>query len=271
MLDELAVYAGNVHLQDSLLTLSKMTPEEQKEVCRKIVDDLIKREKEAEEAAKKEAYLAEQQGKTGPIDKNAPSNPALSMNTDKSWYFYNTMTRNAGKTEFQRRWGARKLEDDWRRRNKATFSLDDEPEADDMIAGNDSISSDEKDKTGNAADANDPHNVEFYLRQIPSTPQEILTANDVIQEGLYNMGVILKDKLEDFPAARDEFSRLLSRYPDNIYRLDIYYNMYLMAVRDNNEAACRDLATEDSCGFPRKRIWNGDARSQLFQQSEAYA
>ncbi len=250
VLDELAVYAGNVHLQDSLLTLSKMTPEEQKEVCRKIVDDLIKREKEAEEAAKKEAYLAEQQGKTGPIDKNAPSNPALSMNTDKSWYFYNTMTRNAGKTEFQRRWGARKLEDDWRRRNKATFSLDDEPEADDMIAGNDSISSDEKDKTGNAADANDPHNVEFYLRQIPSTPQEILTANDVIQEGLYNMGVILKDKLEDFPAARDEFSRLLSRYPDNIYRLDIYYNMYLMAVRDNNEQLAETWRQKILADFP---------------------
>lgn len=50
------------------------------------------------------------------------------------------------------------------------------------------------------------------------------------------MGVILKDKLEDFTAARREFEELDSRYPDNIYRLDVYYNMYLMAVREDNRA-----------------------------------
>ena len=41
------------------------------------------------------------------------------------------------------------------------------------------------------------------------------------------MGIILKDRLEDYPAASREFMRLEERYPDNIYRLDVYYNMYL--------------------------------------------
>ena len=50
------------------------------------------------------------------------------------------------------------------------------------------------------------------------------------------MGVILKDKLEDYTAARHEFTELDTRYPDNIYRLDVYYNMYLMAVREDNKA-----------------------------------
>ena len=45
----------------------------------------------------------------------------FTLNTDDSWYFYNTATKNAGKTEFQKTWGSRKLEDDWRRRNKASF------------------------------------------------------------------------------------------------------------------------------------------------------
>lgn len=237
VLDELAVYSGNVHLQDSLLRLAKMTPDERKAVCQKIVDDLIKKEKEAEEAAKREEYLASQEGKgSSPMDKNTPATPAFSMITDKSWYFYNTMTKNAGKTEFQRRWGARKLEDDWRRRNKATFSLDDDVEEsapDEGVVPNDSVPAGDG---GEKKDANDPHNVEFYLKQIPSTPEEEQTANDVIQEGLYNMGVILKDKLEDFPAARIEFNELDRRYPDNVYRLDVYYNMYLMAVRENNAA-----------------------------------
>ena len=125
-LTSLAVYSGNVHLQDSLLTLAAMTHGEQVAVCQRIIGDLIKREKEEKENAQREEYLAQQEGNNNPIDNKAPATPNISMNTDKSWYFYNNMTKNAGKTEFQRRWGARKLEDNWRRRNKASFSFGDE-------------------------------------------------------------------------------------------------------------------------------------------------
>lgn len=237
VLDELATYAGNVHLQDSLLTLSEMTLEEQTAVCQKIVDELIKKEKEAEEAAKREEHLANSAAQGSNVkDKNAPTQ--YQLNTDKSWYFYNPTTVSAGKTEFQRVWGARKLEDDWRRRDKNTFSFDDfsdseEAEEGQEIAKNDSISEADKEKLEKE---NDPHFVEYYLKQIPKTEEEKKVCNDIVQEGLYNMGVILKDKLEDYPASRTEFNELQSRFPDNIYRLDVYYNMYLMAVREGNDA-----------------------------------
>ena len=237
VLDELATYAGNVHLQDSLLTLSEMTLEEQTAVCQKIVDELIKKEKEAEEAAKREEHLANSAAQGSNVkDKNAPTQ--YQLNTDKSWYFYNPTTVSAGKTEFQRTWGARKLEDDWRRRDKNTFSFDDfsdseEAEEGQEIAQNDSISEADKEKLEKE---NDPHFVEYYLKQIPKTEEEKKVCNDIVQEGLYNMGVILKDKLEDYPASRTEFNELQSRFPDNIYRLDVYYNMYLMAVREGNDA-----------------------------------
>lgn len=244
VLDELATYAGNVHLQDSLLTLSKMTPEEQRKACQKLVDELIEREKKEAEEAAREEYLANQQGADDNIKRNdAPANTMIN-NGDKSWYFYNSMTKNQGKTEFQRRWGARKNEDDWRRRNKSVFSLDEESgddesdnEGDGLPNDTTSMSPEEKEAAKKQLDAAaDPHNVEYYLAQIPKTPEEIQTCHDVIQEGLYNMGIILKDKLEDFPAARKEFNRLLESYPDNIYRLDVYYNMYLMAVRSGDVA-----------------------------------
>lgn len=237
VLDELATYAGNVHLQDSLLTLSEMTPEEQTAVCQKIVDELIKKEKEAEEAAKREEHLANSAAQGSNVkDKNAPTQ--YQLNTDKSWYFYNPTTVSAGKTEFQRVWGARKLEDDWRRRDKNTFSFDDFSDSEDTeegqeIAQNDSISDADKEKLEKE---NDPHFVEYYLKQIPKTEEEKKVCNDIVQEGLYNMGVILKDKLEDYPASRTEFNELQSRFPDNIYRLDVYYNMYLMAVREGDDA-----------------------------------
>lgn len=236
VLDELAVYSQNVVLQDSLLKLSLLSPEEQMKVAERLVAELKKKEKEEREAAEREEMLAQQAANGTGLNNtnNAPS--TFTLNNDDSWYFYNNATKNAGKTEFQKRWGSRKLEDDWRRRNKATFNLDDSsddesnddtnPEADDDAPA-DSVD------TAKSKQADDPHYPEYYLKQIPKTDAERVTCNDIIQEGLYNMGVILKDKLDDFPASRTEFNSLLSRYPDNVYRLDTYYNMYLLEMRDH--------------------------------------
>jgi len=238
VLDELAVYAGNVTLQDSLLRLSNMSEAEQKAVIKKIIEELKKKEKEEAENAKREAYLAEQNAKGNQNGQSgsaaAPTN--YTLNTDNSWYFYNTATKNAGKTAFQQQWGNRKLEDDWRRRNKQTFSLQDD---EDEMQGDSTVVTAEGDTTVMDKEAlkrsEDPHYEEYYLKQIPKTEEQKQAAHDIIQEGLYNMGIILKDKLEDYDAAAYEFHELLRRYPDNTYRLDVYYNMYLMYMRNNQE------------------------------------
>ena len=39
------------------------------------------------------------------------------------WYFYNSTTLSFGYSEFTRKWGKRKLEDDWRRANKMSLSI----------------------------------------------------------------------------------------------------------------------------------------------------
>jgi len=241
VLDELAVYSQNVELQDSLLRLSEMTPEQQLEVINKIIDELKKKEKEEADAAAREEFLAKNEGNQ--LQSN--NTQTFTMNNgDNSWYFYNTMTKNSGRTEFQRRWGNRKLEDDWRRRNKASFNFNDfdTPSGDDTDAEQtaDSIAAagDTPDKPDEEAakKESDPHYPEYYLKDIPKTDLDKQNANDIIQEGLYNMGVILKDKMEDFPAAESEFENLLTRYPDNTYRLDVYYNLYLMYMRAGQTA-----------------------------------
>lgn len=261
-LDELAVYAQNVILQDSLLKLSYMTPEEQTAVAERLIAELKKKEAEEAELARKEEARANAAAQGDPFGGNASSPTTFTMNSDNSWYFYNPSTVTAGKTDFQRRWGSRKLEDDWRRRNKAAYAFD--TETDSELSDEDEENPDNPDgeyaeETPDAETLerqNDPHYVEYYLKQIPKDDQERLVANDVIQEGLYNMGVILKDKMEDFPAARTEFDRLLKRYPDNVYRLDTYYNMYLMAVRDGNMAEAerwRNLIVTDFADSPYGR------------------
>lgn len=246
VLDELAVYAQNVTLQDSLLRLSEMTPAQQNAIIDEIIRELKKKEKEEEENAKREAYLAEQSAQGNGLQ-STTTPQTFTLNTDDSWYFYNTATKNAGKTEFQKRWGSRKLEDDWRRRNKSSFDMAEFQSTDENVDAEENEANGEQGTDGNEQKSEkelneererqkreeDPHYPEYYLKQIPKTPEEKQTAHEVIQEGLFNMGVILKDKLDDYNAAATEFDKLLVSYPDNIYRLDVYYNMYLMFMRQN--------------------------------------
>lgn len=243
VLDELAVYSTNVNLQDSLLRLAAMPEDQLLAVIDKMIADLKKQEKEEAEEARRQEYEASKGRFDGQMQDNSNS---FTINTDNSWYFYNTATKNQGKTEFQKRWGSRKLEDDWRRRNKAQFNTSDfalpsengdGPEGEDTDMNEDTAENATPEQSEEElARSADPHFPEYYLAQIPFTEEEKSTARDVIQEGLYNMGVILKDKLEDFPASEKEFDRLLEEFPDNIYRLDAYYNLYLMYIRQNREA-----------------------------------
>ena len=239
VLDELALYSQNVTLQDSLLRLSHMEPDQQLAIINKIIERLKRKEKEEAENAAREEYLAARQAEGNAFGQNAKAPNSFNINSDNSWYFYNTATRNAGRTDFQRRWGSRKLEDDWRRRNKSTFNLDElsgDSDSNENDEDRDNENNDAKTNVDEAREAepskvDDPHYPEYYLAQIPKDDVERSIANDVIQEGLYNMGIILKDKLEDFGAAENQFGRLLNEYPDNIYRLDTYYNLYLMYMR----------------------------------------
>ena len=180
VLDELAVYSQNVTLQDSLLTLAALSPEEQRKVAERLVKELKEKEEKQAEEARRQEYLAQQGANTGNLQSNTTT---YTLNTDKSWYFFNTATKNAGKTEFQRRWGSRKLEDDWRRANKTTFSMSDFDAEADYSDNGDTLLTDSlgnplseeqiaeiKKNEEQLAHEQDPHFPEYYLVQIPKTP-----------------------------------------------------------------------------------------------------
>lgn len=244
VLDELALYAQNVILQDSLLRLSEMSPEEQNKVVGRLISELKKKEKEEAEEARLSEHQAALSGMVLPAgsgQSNAPS--TFTLNTDKSWYFYNDAVRNAGRVEFQKRWGNRKLEDDWRRRNKATFSFEefDQDSIEDSEAEHEYSDEEFKAIADSINRQNDPHFPEYYLRQIPENDRQKAMAHDIIQEGLYNMGVILKDKLDNSIAAEKQFMRLLDDYPDNIYRLEAYNNLFLMYMRADDTDRAKQM------------------------------
>lgn len=264
VLDELSTYAQNVHLQDSLLALAALSPEEQRAVCERMAREYVDRQKEEEQRIQREAQRAEQEANQPVVAPDDNVANIQRINTDDSWYFYNPTSVAQGKKQFQRLWGARRNEDNWRRRNKSDFSMSDfdqpdgeDDDADDgMNPGESAPDGEGNDETGSDALplTDDPTNAEYYLKDIPQTDLEKAQAADIVQEGLYNMGLILKDKLGDSHAAMEEFDDLMKRFPDNIYRLDVYYNIYLMMVHDGDMAAAERYRQRILAEFPESQL-----------------
>ena len=243
VLDELLTHAESVQLQDSLLHLATLPDQELNKVIERIIDELIQKEKEEQEVALLAEYENKKSQNSSTLAQNESTLPTVGEK-DNSWYFYNTASINAGKSEFQRKWGARKPEDDWRRKNKTTTfqwgeiaqsSADStDIEADQNLAFSDSV---QNSSTGqhlpqyDSELTSDPHNKEYYLVQIPRTEEAITNANKIIEDGLYHMGVIINEKLDNIPLAISTFKQLEQRFPETAYRLEFYYALYLMYMR----------------------------------------
>ena len=247
VLDELVVHVEAVHLQDSIQALAKMPEAERLAIIDKKIEQVKKEEEEAKALAEKEAFLADQASKGSGIDRPGTETNTVTMPTapgQSSFYFYNPQIVAQGKTQFQRKWGRRPLEDNWRRRKKqlSTFNenadsgteTDEEKAevgADGEVLPTDSLGTEVPEEV-----VDDPHKREYYLQQLPFTQEDIDASNIIIEDGLYNMAMIYKDKLEDLSLSIEAFENLERRFPENKHRLESYYQVYLMALRTGNTA-----------------------------------
>lgn len=246
ILDELVVHVEAVHLQDSLQTLAKMPEAERLAVIDKIIEQVKKEEEEAKALAEKEAYLAEQEAKGTGIDRPGTETGGITLPTTSGgsgFYFYNPQAVSQGKTAFQRKWGRRALEDNWCRRKKEMSTFNENMEGEEDMASADSIAvgadgqplpADSLEAGLEAVASDDPKTREYYIQQLPLTPEDIEASNIIIEDGLYNMAMIYKDKLEDIPLATEAFEELERRFPKHNHLLESYYQVYLMALRSGN-------------------------------------
>ena len=258
ILDELVVHVEAVHLQDSLQALAKLPEAERLAIIDKKIEQVKKEEEEAKALAEKEAYLAEQEAKGTGIDRPGTETNAIVLPTTSggsSFYFYNPQTVAQGKTQFQRKWGRRPLEDNWRRRKKelSTFDLDSGNEPDETGNEPENVGDEPENAaadTLSAGTADDPHTREYYLQQLPFTQEDVDASNVIIIDGLYNEAMIYKDKLEDMPLAIEAFETLERRFPDNEHRLESYYQLYLMALRTGNAVLAAEYQNKLMRTFP---------------------
>lgn len=224
-LSELVAQNDIVVLQDSLQKLSAMPESKRVEVVNNVITKLI-----ADEKAAADKELKDKQNAIANSEDNIATMLPIGVTPGVAgdWYFYNIDVMRTGESEFIKKWGKRKLEDNWRRTNKVT-SLFSEDNVAQTVVG------DSTDTISKAKVINDNRKPEFYLRQIPVTPDQMANSNANIATALFTMGQIYKDKIEDIPMSINTFEKFIDRFKSDRRVPNAYFNIYLMQSKIGNK------------------------------------
>ncbi len=218
VLRELTDNLKMIALQDSLQRIAKMSEAQRNQWVQRMIADYT--EKERKEAEEEAARMAALQATAGMAN--------INVNTNQSgkWYFYNTSLIAAGQTEFYRRWGNRKLEDNWRISNKQQISFEEMAVMNDPNMAIDTV---EYDEDGNPIPKRetDPKKPAFYTQDLPLTQSAMDSSNAMVVEALYNCALIYMDQLNDIKRTNETLKKLIERYPDHDLALSSIYLLYL--------------------------------------------
>lgn len=217
-LTEIAANLELITLQDSLLRISQMTEDERLELATMI--------KQKQDEAKLQASLASANsgGKSlGNRDRFGGARTVSNrgaLKKESSFFAYNDRALKNGKRAFDRKWGDRSLEDDWRRSNRSSsFGTEEETIVEETVVA-----------------AIDPNNVSEYLGDFPKTPADVEKANSLIREAMFTLGSLYRERLNNYGQTVNILEELNERFPGSNYELDSWYLLYLTYKDMNNSA-----------------------------------
>jgi len=119
-----------------------------------------------------------------------------------------------GFSEFNMKWGTRRLEDMWRLSNKEMV-MDEEVATDELPADSTDMAADSTGgKGGGKGGAADPKSRDFYLAKLPLTPEAVQKSDVKIIEALFKAAFIYREGLADLKASVATFEDLVTRFPD---------------------------------------------------------
>lgn len=209
-----------IKVQDSLQALSRMdTTELYAFIDKKIEDYMAAEELKREE----EEYLSEGGG-TQFVNMNTMGRQNTSLGSGE-WYFYNTATLSFGYSEFKKKWGNRKLEDNWRLSDKRMMM---QTPDEDLSEISDTL------EIKTSSISSNPIDRSFYLSGIPNTPDKIAESDKQIIEAFSKLGFIYLMELNDTINAKDTYLEFQERYPENDFRLKSWHALYKIYKGQNN-------------------------------------
>ncbi len=207
--DNLVEIAENIQIismQDSLLAINDLSEDDKRLLAAKLIKE---REKNAAPKVDKPAIVSA--GVTNSLGA-----------TKSSFFAYNDRAVKRGKKSFEKRYGSRPLEDNWRRSLK-----------------NDGNSIDSESTTEEFAEVLSDKEIEDIFKDVPSTPAQIKASNDKIMKAMFRLGTLFRDKIQNYPKSVETHEELLTKYKETPDKLDTYYNLYLSHTELKNRSKAK--------------------------------
>lgn len=198
-LTSLTRYEKMLKTNDSVLNLVAMTDEERNTFFKTHIEKLKKEDQEKAKVKLSAISFGNSFGGSG----------LQSAKSKGKWYFYNTQSMGFGKGEFQRIWGNRPLEDNWRWSDKTIIKKEAKSQA--IVARK-----------------LEKYEVSTYLSTIPSEKKEIDSLEYNRNRALFELGLIYKEQFKNIPKAITNLERLLSLDPEKELILPANYHLYQM-------------------------------------------
>jgi len=182
--------------QDSLQRVARMSEQDRKKLIQTIIADVVNRE-EAAKLRESQPYYSSSDNSYGVQYTGQDGNP----NFNGKWYLYNVTALNYGRTEFLKKWGTRKLEDNWRRKNKSTVNVSD---------------SDEDDSDETAGDSTLTNKMpEYYTRNLPLTDSAMQACIAKEAEAWFSASNIYEERIGDIDKAIETLLGINESHPDH--------------------------------------------------------
>ncbi len=195
--------------EDTLQALAQMDEKARLAVIDKMVNDYVLQQQSIANANQANA--------------NALASQQSGSFSGGSFYFDNAGAVGQGISDFKKKWGSRKLEDDWRRSTRSSSDVTNNTSS--------SIQALDPDAPIGGAQAGRTNGAGAAYRKslmagLPLTPALLAQSNLRLYNAYVDIGDFYRDILQDKKQAITAFETILSRFPNDPNKPAIYYNLY---------------------------------------------
>lgn len=233
-LNDLVDNINIVENNDSIISLAMLDEKDRDKKILKIIAQLEEEEEQAKQAELDALEKMQNQSALG--GKGGSGN-------GKTWYFYNTATLSSGFQEFQRKWGSRKLEDNWRRSVRTEFA-----DASAELGNQDSLLADLGQEESKVK------SLEEYTSQLPLSDSSMASAHNEIIAALYEIGTIYAEQLRDDDNAIESFLRITLDYDTSATAPRAYYQLYRIYVAKEQSGGFVGTGFKDNSDYYKNVI-----------------
>jgi len=224
-LKDVIFYENITKHNDSILALINMNNSDRKAYFKLYIDELKREEEKRKELEMQTDYGTQ----------NIFENQSKAYD-EAIFYFYNPTAIAYGKSAFTKKWGKRKLVNNWR----WSIEFNDLKNKDEEIVGSEIA----KDSI---------YSIEYYLNRIPKSSATIDSLKFITNDAYYKLGAIYKDQFKEFEISNQKLTTLLSNNPESSLIPPAKYSMYKNYISLNKEMKATQTKEDIIINYPTSK------------------